>query len=111
MDKEYTVFLKHIVESITQIEEYTRDISEEAFLTSLEKQDAVLRRLEILGEAVRNLPEEFRAPHSDVPWNKVMATRNILIHNYFGVDFKLVWATVKESLPPFKKQIEELLKT
>jgi len=111
MNKDYTTFLKHILESIEAIEEYTQDISEETFLKSREKQDAILRRLEIIGEAVRNLPDKFKKQHSDIAWNQAMATRNMLIHHYFGVDLKIVWDTVTESLPIFKKQIKKALES
>ena len=94
MKKDTSVFLKHILESIEYIESYVKDWSEKDFLDSVEKQDAVIRRLEILGEAVKNLPEEFREEHSDIEWNKAMATRNILVHHYFGIDLKIIWDTV-----------------
>jgi|SRR3990167_2694372 len=110
MKKDYTVFLKHILESIEAIEKYTENLTDESFLASQEKQDSIIRRLEIIGEAVKNLPDGFREKHPHVEWNKAMATRNILIHHYFGIDLKTVWDTVTESLPIFKKQIENLLK-
>lgn len=109
-DKDPTVFLKHILESIEHVELYIKDLSEEDFTNSEEKQDSIIRRLEILGEAVKNLPEEFKEKHSNIKWNKAMATRNILIHHYFGIDLKIVWDTVTQDLPIFKKQIETLLK-
>ncbi len=109
MSKDPAIFLKHILESIEQVEDYTKDLSEDRFMESIEKQDAVIRRLEIIGEAVKNLPEDFKEKHADVEWNKAMAIRNILIHQYFGIDLKIVWDTVGESLPEFKKQIESLL--
>lgn len=110
MNKDATVFLKHILESINLIEKYTKDVVEEQFLQSTEKQDLVTRRLEIIGEAIRNLPEEFRDQHPEIAWNKAMATRNILIHHYFGINFKTVWDTVTVSLPILKEQIMNLLK-
>lgn len=109
MKKDTTVFLKHILESIDLLEKYTKGVTEEQFLQSTEKQDLAIRRLEIIGEAARNLPEEFRMEHKDIAWNKAMATRNILIHHYFGINFKTVWDTVTISIPDFKKQIEKLL--
>lgn len=109
MNKDAVIFLKHILESINLIEKYTENITEEQFLQSVEKQDLVTRRLEIIGEAIRNLPEEFRDKHPQVSWNKAMATRNILIHHYFGINFKTVWDTVTISIPEFKKQIQKLL--
>ncbi len=109
MNKDATVFLKHIIESIELLEKYTKDVTEEQFLQSVEKQDLVTRRLEIIGEAIRNLPEEFINKHPEIAWNKAMATRNILIHHYFGINFKTVWDTVIISIPEFRKQIEKLL--
>ena len=109
MNKDADVFLKHILESIQLLEKYMEGVTEEQFLDSTEKQDLAIRRLEIIGEAVRNLPEEFRQEHQDIAWNKAMATRNILIHHYFGINFKTVWDTIIKSIPEFKKQIEQLL--
>ncbi len=109
MSKDPKIFLKHILESIEHIESYIKDLSEEDFMNSDEKQDSVIRRLEILGEAVRNLPEEFREEHSEIDWTRAMATRNILVHHYFGIDLKIVWDTVTQNLPEFKKQVESLL--
>lgn len=109
MNKNTKVFLKHILESIDAIEEYAQDISEKAFLENQEKQDAIIRRLEVLGEAAKNLPDEFKKQHSNIAWNKAMATRNILIHHYFGIDLKIVWDTITGSLPEFKNQVKNLL--
>lgn len=109
MKKDPTVFLHHILESIAAIEAYTNGLSEDAFLADQKTQDAVVRRLEIIGEAVRNLPEETRQLASAVAWRQIMAMRNILIHEYFGVDLKLVWRVVQKDLPAFKVHIEALL--
>ena len=108
--KDHIVFLKHILESIETIEKYSKNLSEEAFLKSSEKQDAIIRRLEIIGEAVKNLSEEFKKEHPDIEWNKIMGTRNILIHHYFGIDLEIVWDTVVKGLPKFKKQLQNLIK-
>lgn len=104
------VFLRHILDSIEAIEEYTEDYSEEEFLDLREKQDAVIRRVEIIGEAVRNIPADFREQHLEIPWKKIAGMRDKLVHEYFGVDLELVWEVVQNDLPPFKKQVEELLK-
>ena len=109
MTKDATIFLKHILDSINLIEKYTEGVTEKEFLQSVEKQDLVTRRLEIIGEATHNLPEEFRDRHPEIAWNKAMGTRNILIHHYFGINFKTVWDTITKSIPEFKKQIEGLL--
>lgn len=109
MSKDASVYLKHILESISLIERYTHNLTEAQFLASVVKQDLVTRRLEIVGEAVRNLPQEFRDAHPDVPWNSAMATRNILIHHYFGINFKTVLDTVTVNIPRLKEQVENLL--
>lgn len=109
MNKDDAVFLTHIIESITAVEEYVRDLTEEEFFRSREKQDAVIRRLEIIGEAVNNLSDECRKKNTEIHWGKAIGTRNILIHHYFGVDAAVVWDTVKKSLPEFKQHIQKLL--
>lgn len=107
--KDDSVFLKHILESIEWIEKDIQGLTEEDFLKNVPIQDAILRRLEIIGEAVRNLSDELKEKHSEIAWNKAMATRNILIHNYFGIDLPVVWDTITHSIPEFKEQIQNLL--
>lgn len=107
--KDPEVFLKHILESIEWVEKDINNLTEDQFMENVPIQDAVVRRFEIIGEAVRNLSEEYKEEHSDIEWNKAMAMRNILTHGYFGVDLKIVWDTANKTLPEFKKQIESLL--
>lgn len=111
MSKVHTVFLRHILDCIRTIEQYSKNLSEKKFFKSSEKQDAIIRRLEIIGEAIKDLPDEYKKKHPDVGWDRAMGTRNILIHHYLGVDLEIVWNTVTKSLPQFKKQIKSLLKT
>lgn len=72
--------------------------------------DAIIRRLEIIGEAVKNIPDDFKDKHPDVPWKEIAGMRDILIHEYFGVNLERVWKTAKEDLPEFKKTVSEILK-
>lgn len=109
MKKDPTVFLKHILECIELIEEYSDSLSKKEFLKNIEVQDAIIRRLEIIGEAARNLPEEFRNEYSEVAWKKILAARNILAHNYFGIDLNTIWRIVKNDIKPLKEQIKEML--
>lgn len=109
MEKDPEVFLKHILESIEWIEKDTAGLSKENFFENVPMQDAVIRRIEIIGEAVRNLSEKITAAYPEIPWQDIMDMRNSLIHGYFGVDLKLVWDVVQNDLPTFKKKIQELL--
>ncbi len=109
MKKDPKIFLKHILESIEAIESHARNISKENFLDNIKTQDAVVRRLEIIGEAAKNLPDSLKNKYSKIPWKKISSTRDILIHEYFGVNEKLVWRIVKNDIPKLKKQIARLL--
>lgn len=110
MRKDPKVFLKHILNSIVAVEEYTKGISEDEFYSNRQIIDAVVRNFEIIGEATKNLPANFRAAAIHIPWEKMAGMRNNLIHEYFGVDKQEVWNTAKEDLPALKKEIEILLK-
>lgn len=68
-----------------------------------------MRRLEIIGEATKNIPEDFRKEHPDIPWREIAGMRDILIHEYFGVDLELTWTTVKENLPNLKQKLSRII--
>ncbi len=99
MKKEPLVFVKHIQESMEKIGKSTKELSREDFLNSEEAQDATIRRLEIIGEAAKNIPEDFRKKHPEIPWREIIRTRDKLIHGYFGVDLNLTYDIVKNDLP------------
>ena len=79
------------------------------FLKNVPMQDAVIRRIEIIGEAIRNLPPDLKDENKDVSWQDIMDMRNKIIHEYFGVDLELVWEVVKKDTPELKEKIEEIL--
>ena len=106
--KNTVIYLLHITESISAIEEYLQGISETQFHNKRQLQDSVVRRLEIIGEAVKNVPLEYRDQHKNIPWKKIAGMRDKLIHHYFGVDLDLVWKISTETLPELKKQVQEL---
>jgi uncharacterized protein with HEPN domain len=108
LKKDAKVFLEHISQSIDLIERYTQGQTKDDFLESVDLQDKVIRRLEIIGEAVKNLPEELKANHTEIPWRRVAGMRDYLIHQYFGVDLKLTWDVLERDIPELKKAIAEM---
>src|SRR3989344_959859 len=105
MSKDVRIYIDDILEGIMQIEKYTKKVNENKFNKNIQLQDAVLRRLEIIGEAVKNIPENFRDSHTKIPWKKIAGLRDILIHEYSGVDLKRIWKVIKEDLPDLKEKI------
>ena len=109
MKKDVSVFLKHILESIAQIEEFVKGASKADFISSVKTHDATMRRLEIIGEATKNLPRTFREKHPEIPWNKLAGMRDKLIHGYFGIDLNITWNVIEKDLPDLKKKIKTIL--
>ncbi|HEY4482953.1 MAG: hypothetical protein A3I39_01695 [Candidatus Yanofskybacteria bacterium RIFCSPLOWO2_02_FULL_47_9b] len=108
MEKDINVWLQHIREAIDIIDVHMQGCSFEEFQKSITIQDAVIRRVEIIGEAVNNIPEDFIQKHPEVEWLDIISMRNILAHEYFGVKLKIVWDTVKTDLPKLKEQLNKL---
>jgi len=109
MKKDPLVFIKHIRDFIDDIESYVRSKTKKGFLTNEMMQDAIFGKIEIIGEAVKNLPASFTNKYPAVPWSDIAGMRDKLIHYYFGVDLDKVWDVVKKNLPKLKKQIKEIL--
>lgn len=108
--KDDRVYLLHILDAAARILEYTRD-GRDFFLADPKTQDAVIRNIEIIGEATKNLSTDFKAAHGQVPWKQIAGMRDTLIHRYFGVKLELVWQVVANDLPTFKPQVEAILKS
>lgn len=104
------VYLNHILECINKIENYIKNAKNfEDFEKNMMMVSAVIREIEVIGEATRNIDIEFKNKYSDIPWKEMADTRNVLIHGYFGVNLKIVWDTAKNDLPNLKKLILPLL--
>ena len=103
MRKDPRVYLAHILERAGRIEQYIRD-GEEAFLTDPKTQDAVIRNFEVIGEAAKRAPDDYRARHPEIPWQLMAGFRDVLIHAYEGVDVRRIWAIATRDLPSWRTE-------
>lgn len=108
MKRDMRLYVQDILESIEAIEEYMQTLTEEKFYKIRQVQDAVLRRLEIIGEAAKKMDEDFKSEYPDIPWKKIGGMRDVLIHEYFGVNLKRVWLITREDLPELKLKISRV---
>ncbi len=106
--KDDRIYLLHIRDAIDRILTYTAGGRSE-FFNDPKTQDAVVRNIEIIGEAVKNVSARLKQARPDVPWKRIAGMRDKMIHEYFGVNLDLVWDAVEQSLPPFRATLEEIL--
>ena len=102
-------YLHDMLEAISRISKYCEKFSYEDFLQDTMAQDAVVRNLEIIGEAVKNLHETFKQEHADVPWKSIAGIRDRLIHDYFGVNWDIVWNVVENDIPDLLNKVKSIL--
>lgn len=109
MSRGVRILLEEILEAIELLTRYTEGLTFEAFVQDIEKQDSVIRRLEIIGEAVKGVPEEIRRRHPSIPWRDIAGARDVLIHEYFRVDLKMTWDMVQDDLPVLAREVRRIL--
>ncbi len=107
--KNDTAYLRHILDAITRIEEYTAGTGYEDFIDNHLLQDGVIRQIEIIGEATKKLSDEIKKKHLDIPWKDIAGMRDKLIHDYFGVDIDAVWNTVEKDIPILKSKLKGII--
>ena len=105
------LYLSDIVEAADAIARFLTDISEDAFMKDELRQSAVLLQLIVIREAAARLSEEFKKQHPEIPWRDIVAFRNIAVHKYFAVDWKIVWETATREVPELRRQIVSLLES
>lgn len=108
--RDYKLQLEDILDSSKKIERYVKGLDYRKFVKNELVVDAVIRNLEIIGEAARQVSDDVKQSAPDVEWHKLMSLRNILIHEYFGVDNEILWDIVKNKIPGLKRSISSLLK-
>ena len=105
------LYIADILEAIKKIELYTAGMSSDAFQRDSKTIDAVVRNVEVIGEAVNHLPADLKSRHPNIPWRLIAGARNKAIHEYFGIDVSILWQTIQEDIPMLKKQITVLSTT
>lgn len=110
MKRNITLYIKDVLENIKHAETFTEDVTCEEFIKDKKTSYAVVRCIEIMGEAVKNIPDDVREKYPDIPWKKMAGMRDKISHFYFGIDMKKVWLAVKRDIPKIKPQIRKVLK-
>jgi uncharacterized protein with HEPN domain len=106
--KDPQIHIIFVLECIQLIEEYVKDATLESFTSSPQLQDAVIRRIELIGEAVKNVPDHLKQKYPEIQWNRITGMRNILIHDYLGIDLKTTWQVTKREIPELKMKMLEI---
>ena len=108
--RDYRLYLHDIKEAVEKIETFTKGFTFKEFAKDAKTVDAVIRNLEIIGEAAKHIPKKVKERHADIDWKAMAGMRNIFTHEYFGVRMGIIWKTIGERLPELKHKIEEILR-
>lgn len=107
--RDYKLYFKDILDAFESIEKFVEDMSFENFKEDDKTTSAVIRKFEIIGEVTKQIPDKIKQKYSEVPWKEMAGMRDRLIHFYFGVDYNLVWATIKNRIPQVKSMIKKII--
>ncbi len=107
--RHYSLFFEDTIDAMNKIENYIEGLDFDSFAHNNMVVDAVIRNLEIIGEAIRNIPDNFIDKYPDIPWKRMIGLRNIVIHTYFGIDLENIWKIIAENIPEVKPKIVEIL--
>lgn len=108
--RDYRDYIQDILDCINDVEGFIEGMNFEQFVKDKKTTNAVVRSIEVIGEASKKIPKTLKGKHPDIPWKKMAGMRNKLIHEYFGIDMEILWKTAKEEIPVLKSSIENVLK-
>ncbi len=109
MSRDLTLYVEDMVEAVRRVSQYSAGMTREAFLADAKTVDAVVRNLEVLGEAAKHIPDEMRMRYAAIEWKKIAGMRDVLAHDYFGIDEDILWDVVENKVPPLKPLLEQAL--
>ena len=109
-ERDWTLFLKDIQTHSRRIISYTKDISQKDFFKDVKTYDAVMRNLQIIGEAIKHLPADVRREYKSIDWKKAAGLRDIVVHEYFGINEDIIWDVIRNKVPELEKEVKKILK-
>ncbi|MBE0638950.1 MAG: DUF86 domain-containing protein [Bacteroidales bacterium] len=109
MKREFIVYLEDMLQSMKRIEEYLSDLDFNQFKRTYMVVDATIRNFEIIGEAAKNIPADIQEKYPEIPWRKMYGLRNLITHEYFGIDYEMIWAIAKRNLPQNQIDLEKMI--
>lgn len=110
-NREYILYLEDMLQSMKRIEEYLDELDFKEFKRNYMVVDATIRNFEVIGEASKNIPSEIQARYPEIPWKKMYGLRNLITHEYFGIDYEMIWEIAKRNLPQNQIDLEKIIET